>query len=458
MSNSVLIIGLLVLMALAYQVGLFKSRRYSTHPKQGRMHSRPQYHALLLAFWCVVPALFVVVLWGIIEPSILEEIAYAELAGHAKILSEIDQIRYRQFAYALVNGQSLHGTPPEGYTSAAAHISKLQHWATIIKVVLMMSLVAIGGFAVMRRMSAQFKARVYVEKIARIGLMVCSGIAILTTVGIVFSMLSETLKFFTFVSPTDFFFGTRWNPAFNSSDAGHGEYGLLPLLWGTFMVSIIAMLVAVPLGLLIAVYLTEYAPDWFRTTSKSVIEVLAGIPTIVYGVFAITFIGPWLHELGMLLGLQVRAASALTAGLVMGIMIIPFVSSLSDDVISQVPRALRDASSGLGATSRETICRVVLPAAMPGIVAAFLLAISRAIGETMIVVLAAGNSPKFHTNPLDAISTVTVSIVNQLTGDTDFAGPQSLVAFALGLTLLVITLCLNIVALFVVRKYREVYE
>jgi phosphate transport system permease protein len=224
------------------------------------------------------------------------------------------------------------------------------------------------------------------------------------------------------------------------------------------MVSGIALLVAVPVGLMIAIYLAEYASSGFRSWAKPTIEVLAGIPTIVYGVFALMIIGPFFKMLGESVGLHINATSALTAGFVMGIMIIPFVSSLSDDIITQVPRALRDGSLGLGATKSETIRQVVIPAALPGIIGAFLLAASRAIGETMIVVLAAGNSPLLHANPLEAISTVTITIVNQLTGDTDFASPQALVAFALGLTLFVITLGLNIVALYIVRKYREQYD
>ena len=271
-------------------------------------------------------------------------------------------------------------------------------------------------------------------------------------------MFSEAMRFFHFVSPFDFFFGTEWNPGFSTSGNAQGSYGLLPLLWGTLMVSGIALLVAVPVGLMIAIYLAEYASAGLRAWAKPAIEILAGIPTIVYGVFALMVIGPFFKMLGATVGLEINATSALTAGFVMGIMIIPFVSSLSDDIITQVPRSLRDGSLGLGATKSETIRQVVLPAALPGIIGAFLLAASRAIGETMIVVLAAGNSPLLHINPLEAVSTVTITIVNQLTGDTDFASPQALVAFALGLTLFVITLGLNIVALYIVRKYREQYE
>jgi phosphate transport system permease protein len=309
-----------------------------------------------------------------------------------------------------------------------------------------------------KRISQQFRARNEVEKTINVVLILCSGVAILTTVGIVMSMFSEAMHFFQFVSPIDFFFGTEWNPGFSTSGNAEGSYGLLPLLWGTLMVSGIALLVAVPLGLMIAIYLAEYASPRFRSWAKPTIEVLAGIPTIVYGVFAMMVIGPIFKSIGDSIGVEVNATSALTAGFAMGIMIIPFVSSLSDDIITQVPRALRDGSLGLGATKSETIRQVVLPAALPGITGAFLLAVSRAVGETMIVVLAAGNSPLLHINPLEAVSTVTVTIVKQLTGDTDFASPQALVAFALGLTLFTITLCLNIVALYIVRKYREQYE
>jgi phosphate transport system permease protein len=283
-------------------------------------------------------------------------------------------------------------------------------------------------------------------------------VAILTTIGIVASLLTEALRFFTFVNPLDFFFGTVWNPNNAPTADNPGSYGLLPLLVGTLMISLIAMLVAVPVGLMTAIYLTQYAPAPLRAVVKPLIEILAGIPTIVFGFFALVTVGPFLRDAGALVGLSINATSALTAGIVMGIMIIPFVSSLSDDILTQVPRSLRDGAYGLGATQSETIRNVLLPAALPGIVGAFLLAVSRAIGETMIVVLAAGNSPVLRGNPFEPVATITVSIVNQLTGDTDFTGPQSLVGFALGLTLFVITLGLNIFALYVVRRFREQYE
>ena len=309
------------------------------------------------------------------------------------------------------------------------------------------------------RITPRLRARNSIEQVVTLLLLLCSAIAILTTVGIVASLVTEAFKFFTFINPLDFFFGTVWAPKFTTTASGDaGQYGILPLLTGTLMVSVIAMLVAVPIGLMTAIYLSQYAPRKVRAVVKPIIEILAGIPTIVYGFFALVTVGPFLSGLGGALGLQVSATSALTAGIVMGIMIIPFISSLSDDILNQVPLALRDGAYGLGATQSETIRNVLLPAALPGIVGAFLLAISRAIGETMIVVLAAGNSPVLRGNPLQPVSTITVSIVNQLTGDTDFAGPQSLVGFALGLTLFVMTLLLNIVALYIVRRFREQYE
>ncbi|MBQ1495128.1 MAG: phosphate ABC transporter permease subunit PstC, partial [Acinetobacter sp.] len=342
--------------------------------------------------------------------------------------------------------------------AAAQQLAKFQTIGTFAKLAVVISVALAGLVWAKRKVSEQYRARNQVEKTINVALILCSGVAILTTIGIVLSMLTEALHFFKFVSPTDFFFGTEWNPGFSTTGNAEGSYGILPLLWGTLMVSGIALLVAVPIGLMIAIYLAEYASPKLRAWAKPIIEVLAGIPTIVYGVFALMVIGPFFKMVGESVGININATSALTAGFVMGIMIIPFVSSLSDDIITQVPRSLRDGSLGLGATKSETIRQVVLPAALPGITGAFLLAVSRAVGETMIVVLAAGNSPLLHANPLEAVSTVTVTIVKQLTGDTDFASPQALVAFALGLTLFVITLGLNIIALYIVRKYREQYE
>ncbi len=299
------------------------------------------------------------------------------------------------------------------------------------------------------------RARTYAERWVLGLLIFASTIAIMTTVGIVFSMLFETFNFFGQYDWRDFFLSTNWSPNFR----GNSDLGIIPLLWGTLYISFIALAFAVPIGLFAAIYLSEYAGPRMRSIAKPAIEVLAGIPTIVYGLFALITVGPFLRDyFASPMGFGESASSVMTAGLVMGVMLIPFVSSLSDDIINAVPQAMRDGSLGLGATKSETIRQVVVPAALPGIVGAILLAASRAIGETMIVVLGAGAAARLSLNPFEAMTTVTVKIVSQLTGDTDFASPETLVAFALGLTLFVITLGLNVVALYVVRKYREQYE
>ena len=316
-------------------------------------------------------------------------------------------------------------------------------------------LAGLGFLYGLSRAAPEFRARNAVEAGVLGLLILAASIAILTTAGIILSMLFETRTFFSQYEWTRFFFNATWSPQFR----GNSELGILPLLWGTLYVSFIALLVAVPVGLFAAIYMSEYAGPRFRAVAKPAIEILAGIPTIVYGLFALITVGPLLRDyFAQPLGLGSSSSSVMTAGLVMGIMLIPFVSSLSDDIINAVPQAMRDGSLGLGATHSETIRQVVLPAALPGIVGAVLLAASRAIGETMIVVLGAGAAARLDLNPFEAMTTVTVKIVSQLTGDTDFNSPETLVAFALGLTLFVMTLGLNVLALWIVRRYREQYE
>ncbi|MCF0266963.1 MAG: phosphate ABC transporter permease subunit PstC [Acinetobacter sp.] len=458
--NLLLIGVLLALIAIAYQIGLRKSRSLAGKGNNTAiLHSRPGYYGSLVALWCGIPAFLILIVWNLVEPSVLQHLILKNVP--ANIASSLDTAGVDVLVdriKAIASGFGVTDTPAAYEVAAAEQLSKFERIGSFAKFAVVTCAAILGLIWARKRISQQFRARNEVEKTINVVLILCSGVAILTTVGIVMSMFSEAMHFFQFVSPIDFFFGTEWNPGFSTSGNAEGSYGLLPLLWGTLMVSGIALLVAVPLGLMIAIYLAEYASPRFRSWAKPTIEVLAGIPTIVYGVFAMMVIGPIFKSIGDSIGIEVNATSALTAGFAMGIMIIPFVSSLSDDIITQVPRALRDGSLGLGATKSETIRQVVLPAALPGITGAFLLAVSRAVGETMIVVLAAGNSPLLHINPLEAVSTVTVTIVKQLTGDTDFASPQALVAFALGLTLFTITLCLNIVALYIVRKYREQYE
>ena len=458
---NLLVLGiLLALIAVAYQFGLRKSRKLAGAGKNTVMlHSRPTYYGAFVALWCGVPAFLIFILWNIVEPSLLKQVVFNQIPQD--VLANLDaagRIVLLDRVHAIASGFGVTDQVQSYEMSAAQHYASIEKIGNYAKFAVVVCIALVGLLVTQKKVEKDYRARNYVEKITKIGLALCSGVAILTTIGIVLSMLSEALRFFHFVSPVDFFFGTEWNPGFSTSGNASGSYGLLPLLWGTFMVSAVALLVAIPVGLMTAIYLAEYASPRLRAWAKPAIEVLAGIPTIVYGVFALMVVGPFFKEVGDAIGISINATSALTAGVVMGIMIIPFVSSLSDDIITQVPRTLRDGSLGLGATQAETVRKVVLPAALPGIIGAFLLAASRAIGETMIVVLAAGNSPLLHVNPLEAVSTVTVTIVNQLTGDTDFASPQALVAFALGLTLFVITLGLNIVALYIVRKYREQYE
>lgn len=458
MNLSFILLLLLLCIGAVYHLALYRGKRVALQNGPGSMHSRPQHHAVLIAVWCGVPALLIVLLWHFFAPHIITTLVLNSLPESVFPLSDNATHALMQRLDALASGYGVAGEVAPYEQEAAQHLKQFQQLAFLANITLATALMLISSVWAMRHITPSARARLQVETLLRWLLLACSAVAIFTTVGILLSMLGETLRFFSFIAPLDFFLGTEWNPVFSSTGNGTGKYGLLPLLSGTLMVSFIALCVAIPVGLMTAIYLVEYAPPWCRTFTKPIIEVLAGIPTIVYGVFALMVVGPFFTQFGSHLGLSIRATSALTAGVVMGIMIVPFMSSLSDDVISQVPQSLRDGSLGLGATRSETIIKVVLPAALPGIIGAFLLAASRAIGETMIVVLAAGNSPRLHSNPFEAVSTVTVSIVNQLTGDTDFAGPQSLVAFALGFTLFAITLVLNVVALYIVRKFSEQYE
>jgi len=314
---------------------------------------------------------------------------------------------------------------------------------------------------VLGRIRPELKARNQVEKVIKALLLASSSVAVFTTVGIVLSVLFEALRFFQQIPLSEFIFGLKWSPqtAIRADQVGSsGAFGAIPVFTGTLMIAAIAMTVSVPLGLMSAIYLSEYAHRKVRTVVKPLLEILAGIPTVVYGFFAALTVAPLVRDLGAACGLEISSESALVAGLVMGIMIIPFISSLSDDVINAVPQAMRDGSYGLGATKSETIRKVVIPAALPGIVGGVLLAVSRAIGETMIVVMAAGLAANLTANPLQAVTTVTVQIVTLLVGDQEFDSAKTLAAFALGLVLFIVTLGLNIIALQVVKKYREQYE
>jgi phosphate transport system permease protein len=321
----------------------------------------------------------------------------------------------------------------------------------------------LGGLLTFKSVRAESRARNKVETVVLWVLGLSSCVAIITTIGIVLSVLFESIRFFKLIPANEFLFGLVWNPQFEGaeragSEGSPAEYGMIPMFVGTFLISFIALIVAVPVGLLSAIYLAEYASNRTRAIVKPLLEILAGVPTVVYGFFAALTIAPMVKWVGDSIGFTVASESALAAGLVMGIMIIPFVSSLSDDVINAVPQALRDASLGLGATKSETTRQVVLPAALPGIIAAIILAVSRAIGETMIVVMAAGLAANLSFNPLDAVTTVTAQIITILVGDQEFESAKTLSAFALALVLIVVTLSLNFIALQVVKRYREQYD
>jgi phosphate transport system permease protein len=357
------------------------------------------------------------------------------------------------------------GLVPAGTDQAIVHAGQVYAaWRTITGWILLAAGTVLGlaGFAwVYARLAPRYRARNRFETVVRVLLIACSAVAVLTTVGIVFSVLFETLRFFARYPVWDFLFGLQWSPqtAIREDQVGQsGAFGAVPLFAGTTMIMVIAMLVAGPIGLFAAIYMAEYANNRVRSVAKPVLEILAGVPTVVFGFFAALTVAPLLRNAGQAIGLDVASESALAAGAVMGVMIIPFMSSLSDDVINAVPQSLRDGSYAMGATRAETIKKVVLPAALPGIVSAFMLAVSRAIGETMIVVMAAGLAGNLTFNPLEAVTTVTVQIKTLLVGDQEFDSAKTLSAFALGFVLFFFTLTLNVIALAVVRRYRERYD
>jgi phosphate transport system permease protein len=451
---------LLILSSFAYFLG--RRRAYAVAGGSLRkLHSLPAYYGLYVAIWCGLPALLLVGLWTALQDTVITNLVVAGLPDEMRNLSADRLNLLVHDIKNLVSGNTVSGETGPAILEAAEHYRHLRSISNAAMLVVALSVAVGAGVLTLTRIKAHQRARNVVENIVLGALVVCSSIAILTTIGIVLSVLFESLRFFKAVPLTDFLFGLEWSPqmAIRADQVGSsGAFGAVPLFAGTLLISGIAMLVAVPIGLLSAVYLSEYATPKFRASAKPLLEILAGIPTVVYGFFAALVVAPFIRETGASLGLDVASESALAAGLVMGIMIIPFVSSLSDDVINAVPQSLRDGAYGLGATQSETIRKVIFPAALPGIVGGVLLAVSRAIGETMIVVMAAGLSANLTANPLEAVTTVTVQIVTLLIGDQEFDSPKTLAAFALGLLLFAVTLVLNVIALHVVRKYREQYE
>ena len=475
-------------------VAFFASRSKalsSVSGDQRKLHSLPQYYGTNGLLLSLIPALIILLIWTYLQSLFIENHVsglipselITENANINLLMSEVERLSNGLklvVSSGLMSRDALLGASddltaietalrqsgiflageirPEIMSAAQTrhimenHGSHYRNWVVIA--------ISILGFAIALVQAKQdFRARNQVERIVLLILAAAATLAIFTSIGIVLSMIFEASRFFRMHDWTDFFFGLVWAPSFS-----HGsQLSILPLLWGTLYISFVALLVSVPIGLYAAIYLSEYASRPVRSIAKPLLEILAGIPTIVYGLFALTTFGPFLRMFfgdGGFLGVEWMSdsRSVITAGVVMGMMLIPFVSSLSDDIINAVPQSLRDGSYGLGATQSETICSVILPAALPGIIGAILLATSRAIGETMIVVMGAGAVAKFAGNPLEALTTITTRIVSQLTGDLEFDSPETLVAFALGLTLFVLTLCLNILALYIVRKYREQYE
>ena len=486
MSLGLLLLLLIALGALGFVAG--RQRALAAVRGDARdLHSLPAYYGQAVALAALVPAAIVLLVWLVAQPLMVQRSTLAMILpadigpGSSRELVMADIRRIAEGMGVLVaTGTATEGeiaalaTQPDALKARLADVNVAlaapisAHVAEAAQVyraamskgqgamAVAVLVVAVAGFLLaLWRITPAFRARNVVERVVQALLIAASSIAILTTAGIIFSLVFESWHFFQLYPARDFFLSLTWSPKFG----GGSDLGLWPLLWGTLYVSVIALLVAVPIGLMAAIYLSEYASPALRSIAKPAIEVLAGIPSIVYGLFALMTVGPFLRDwFAQPTGLGDSSSSVMTAGVVMGIMLIPYVSSLSDDIINAVPQALRDGSYAIGATQSETIRQVVFPAALPGIVGAILMAASRAIGETMIVVLGAGAAAKLDLNPFEAMTTVTVKIVSQLTGDTEFASPETLVAFALGLTLFVFTLGLNVLALYIVRKYREQYE
>ncbi len=452
----------LALSAIAFQMGKYRSvATVGGRDRMRHLHSLPGYYGYYAAIWCGAPALLLLGVWAIFAEPIIISAVTDSLSDEVRALPDAQLSLVLNDIKNLATGNIVgRAVDPVMQTAADLYNALQARYRWILGASILVAGLA-GLIVAWVRINPALRARNRVETVIKFLLIGSSTIAIFTTVGILLSVLFEAIRFFQLVPVSEFLFGTTWSPqtAIRADQVGSsGAFGAVPLFAGTLLISFIAMVVAVPVGLMTAIYLSEYASPRTRAWVKPVLEVLAGIPTVVYGYFAALTVAPILRGFGGSIGLDVASESALGAGLVMGIMIIPFVSSLSDDVINAVPQAMRDGSYGLGATQSETVKRVVLPAALPGIVGGVLLAASRAIGETMIVVMAAGLAANLTANPFEAVTTVTVQMVTLLVGDQEFDSAKTLAAFALGLMLFVVTLILNVVALKVVRKYREQYE
>ncbi|WP_086929465.1 phosphate ABC transporter permease subunit PstC [Agarilytica rhodophyticola] len=465
MSTSILLVFIIVMLVAIYALGYGRSMSLAkTVGGVPGLNSLPFYYGMLTVLWSAIPAALLLGVWLIFQADIIEMLVVQQLPEDIRGLEKDEINLILNKIYNVAYGQYVGDTPPFVIASAEFILGLERNSQWLVSIVVLLSMAIIAAI-IWLKIHPKMKARVRVEAIFKNMLLACACIAILTTIGIVFSVLFESLRFFQQVSVFEFLFGLEWAPQAHDGEQVPGKnsgFGALPLFAGTLLIASIAMLIAVPTGLMSAIYLSEYAPRRARAIIKPLLEVLAGIPTVVYGFIAALTVAPFIRDVAIVLGLdsvvRVSSDSALAAGLVMGVMIIPFISSLSDDVINAVPQSLRDGALALGATTSEVVKLVVIPAALPGIVGSILLAVSRAIGETMIVMMAAGLAAKITANPLDSVTTVTVQIVTLLVGDQEFDSPKTLAAFALGLVLFIVTLSLNYISLHVVKKYREHYE
>jgi phosphate transport system permease protein len=447
---------LLVLIVVGY---LFGRSRAVAASQAGHLHSRPPYHGAFVALGVLVPMIAVFAIGIPVADRIVNAQAIASYdpgftgdeLQRAAVLRDINAVATKTYS----------GQPTPQLQRAAETFVSTRSYSNYLIFATGAVFGLLGVAFGLRSLSMNFRARNHVERFVKVVLFASATVAVLTTIGIVFSVLFETVHFFQKISPIDFLFGLQWSPqtAIRADQVGSsGAFGIVPLVVGTLLITLIAMVVAGPIGLFAAIYMAEYATPRFRAFAKPLLEILAGIPTVVLGFFAALSLAPWVRDFGQMLGLHVASESALAAGLVMGMMIIPFVSSLSDDVINAVPQSLRDGSYAMGATKSETVKKVVLPAAFAGIVSALMLAISRAVGETMIVVMAAGLAANLTFNPLEAVTTFTVQIKTILVGDQEFDSAKTLAAFALGFVLFFFTLLLNVIAMQIVKRYREQYD
>ena len=451
------------LLLTAALVGYMMNRRAAVTLRDGgqRLHSLGMFHGLYALLAVLVPAIIIVLLWLVLQSTVINRLVMDGLPEGVLDNLGSGAVQLIKAEIQSISQGRVFGEPEQWKMDAAERMNSLRAASGWLMLFVVAAVSAAALFATRSSVRAEFRARQAVEGIIMGLLISCSLVAIFVTVGIVLSLVFESIRFFQMVPITDFLFGTSWEPQIPIREdqvAAEGAFGWLPVILGTLVITFVAIVVAVPVGLMSAIYLNEFASKRFRAIAKPVLELLAGIPTVVYGFFAILTVAPAIRAWGASLGIPIAPNTALAAGSVMAVMLIPFISSFADDALSAVPRSLRDGSMALGATRAETVTKVLFPAAIPGIVGGVLLAVSRAIGETMIVVMAAGLIAKMTINPLDSVTTVTVQIVTLLIGDTSFDSPKTLAAFALGLMLFIVTLLINIVALRIVRKYRELYD